>query len=749
MTFFVILLFLSVVVTIALLRRSPPPARNPQALYRQAGSYGQQPWRSERVAPPQPARTNREAPARWMYPGERAVLGPYQIDGGMLYIGEHLPSTGRPYDPDPALIDPRLPVDARNPDHAGTGMPYWPAYSRISPRQRAAYLAWLAGGRRDATYIGYVFLFFYGLERRLLANGAIQSIDPRERDAILHEVERLVQIYGDSASFRGYALRFVDFVRTLYEVPHPPPLEARHETEFPLALRVSLGRFAAAGQAIPGGWCFAWVSFDPEIIFTTPAQRCPKEFRTLFERRFSETFGEGLTVTPGKRMVAAAYTPASEGFRGLLNYRSTLPEIVTLRGPRRKLAKLVAKCTSELDGYSRWLGRHPDGAGTLTAQALLPAILLSDIDGSEASAFLNVALSRLQNASVAMLPTTELFKGSPTKSDVAAVAAILSSRQIGIEPDVNFGAPLPKESGTVVIFRRSSPENSRVRTEYRAAALVMNLAVTVAAADGTIDPTEQTLLASRVESMTHLSDGERERLRAHLRWLTEDRPGIQSLKKRLDALSFEQRYAVADFLISVACADGRIDPAEVKVLEKLFLPLGFDSRDVHRRLHAAMSTSSSEPVVVQQQQPTSGFALPPSKKKKPADGFHLDDARIAQLERETSGVAKMLGDVFAGDEDAEAEVPIADESDVGEAQSIPPEAVGSLSPQLASFARRLAAQAIWPRSELLDIARSLELMPDGALEKLNEAALDAGQDEFAYGDDPVSINQSILEEICS
>ncbi|MGH7329787.1 MAG: tellurite resistance TerB C-terminal domain-containing protein, partial [Polyangiaceae bacterium] len=263
------------------------------------------------------------------------------------------------------------------------------------------------------------------------------------------------------------------------------------------------------------------------------------------------------------------------------------------------------------------------------------------------------------------------------------------------------------------------------------------------------DPTEQTLLASRVESMTHLSDGERERLRAHLRWLTEDRPGIQSLKKRLDALSFEQRYAVADFLISVACADGRIDPAEVKVLEKLFLPLGFDSRDVHRRLHAAMSTSSSEPVVVQQQQPTSGFALPPSKKKKPADGFHLDDARIAQLEREPSGVAKMLGDVFAGDEDADAEVPIADESDVGEAQSIPPEAVGSLSPQLASFARRLAAQAIWPRSELLDIARSLELMPDGALEKLNEAALDAGQDEFAYGDDPVSINQSILEEICS
>jgi len=50
-------------------------------------------------------------------------------------------------------------------------MDYWPSYCEVSPRARAAYLRWLEDGRRDeSTYIGYVFLFFYGLERRLLGD---------------------------------------------------------------------------------------------------------------------------------------------------------------------------------------------------------------------------------------------------------------------------------------------------------------------------------------------------------------------------------------------------------------------------------------------------------------------------------------------------------------------------------------------------------------------------------------------------
>ena len=73
--------------------------------------------------------------------------------------------------PEPALIDPGLSVDTRAPDYAGTKMGYWPSYSSIPADCRAAYLHWLLDGRyAPGAYIGYVFLYFYGLERRLLVD---------------------------------------------------------------------------------------------------------------------------------------------------------------------------------------------------------------------------------------------------------------------------------------------------------------------------------------------------------------------------------------------------------------------------------------------------------------------------------------------------------------------------------------------------------------------------------------------------
>ena len=49
-------------------------------------------------------------------------------------------------------------------------MTYWPSYSEISSAARTAYVDWLASGRRPGAHIGYVFLFFYGIERRVLVD---------------------------------------------------------------------------------------------------------------------------------------------------------------------------------------------------------------------------------------------------------------------------------------------------------------------------------------------------------------------------------------------------------------------------------------------------------------------------------------------------------------------------------------------------------------------------------------------------
>ena len=49
--------------------------------------------------------------------------------------------------------------------------------------------------------------------------------------------------------------------------------------------------------------------------------------------------------------------------------------------------------------------------------------------------------------------------------------------------------------------------------------------------------------------------------------------------------------------------------------------------------------------------------------------------------------------------------------------------------------------------ELADIAADMELMLDGALERVNEAALDAYDNRIADGDDPIEIAQDLMENV--
>ena len=97
----------------------------------------------------------------------------------MIYVGRGLRACREFGGVEPALIDPKLPVDWDDPDVDGDLMSYWPSYSSIEPSSRAAYLEWLSTGRSDPNaYIGYVFLFFYGIERRLLQDAQDDPVSP-------------------------------------------------------------------------------------------------------------------------------------------------------------------------------------------------------------------------------------------------------------------------------------------------------------------------------------------------------------------------------------------------------------------------------------------------------------------------------------------------------------------------------------------------------------------------------------------
>ena len=685
-----------------------------------------------------------------------------EISGGMVYIGSRARATGFEIT-EPCLIDRSLRVGWRRPDWSGSTMGYWPSYDTCAPEARGAYLNWLMGGRREpSASIGYVFLFFYGLERRLLIDLA-KGANDSEVDSLVAEVQRLLGIYGGNRSFRGYATSFLDLISAVRSlegdvepVPWDPDLRG---WELPSALRLGLGRLAADGTPLPVDWALSYLRYHPENGLRTPAQRCESHFDELFRIRYRERYPNGIKMRPPARRISFSYYPASAGFGGTVSAQSDVPDVTSVVGPLNKLKDLGAECTDELDALSRFLGRRPEESATASAVSLLPEVLLATHGGPLVERMKVWVSSALAEALFASVSLDELVQQwSPgreeklAKRDAASLASLLAKLGVGLEPDVRFGASTPKPGSTVVLFPLSEDSSAAPSTAYTAAVSLVHLAALVAAADGTISPSEQHHLAEHVEQVLGLDASERSRLEAHFVLLTSSKPSMAGLKRKVEALSRGERTAVGSFLVDIAAADGVVSPEEISTITKIFRLLELDEADVYGQVHA-LATGDPGPVTARESSPTTRWAIPEAAATSQPGAVRLDHAKVQARLAETAHVAALLTDIFADDD-----VPPASSGGQYTAsprsQGLPPSELAALSSIdgldeiHSALATALAQQSEWQRFAVEDLATSLGLpLLAGAIDVINEAAMDLCGEPLIDGDDPLEINPYALEEV--
>ncbi|MDV6320125.1 TerB N-terminal domain-containing protein [Chromohalobacter sp. HP20-39] len=221
----------------------------------------------------------------WVPAGQPATVHGVTIPGGRLFVGRGLPA-GETYSIEPSLVDPDLPVNLKNPANHEDTLGYWPQYHRISPEARAGYLHFLASDRGDPSVpMGFVFLYFYGLERRLLVDNQAGEVSSAEYEDLIGEVQRLLSVYSHSNSFKGYASHLLDYLamaESSFDTPSTTPVTRERQNGLPSQLLVDLGIFSASHQPIPADWAYAWVIQDPQFRLRTAAERCPDEFKALF-----------------------------------------------------------------------------------------------------------------------------------------------------------------------------------------------------------------------------------------------------------------------------------------------------------------------------------------------------------------------------------------------------------------------------------------------------------------------------------
>jgi hypothetical protein len=690
--------------------------------------------------------------SQWIPKGVSIEIAGSLVTCGLLYVGSSLRTvTG---DNDPCLIDPSKEV-AFAADYHARLMGYWPSYSKISAEARRAYINWLTKGKKDPSAdIGYVFLYFYGLERRIIIDNQLMSDCLTEVDDIVAELRGLLSIYGDrSNSFRRYATGLLDWIAIrftddrMYKALSDDQLldELR-----PQSISLALGQAARDNVSLPAIVALHWARKEVTGSWTTELANNPSQFTANFKRLYRDEYGDGPIIPCSERDLKLVYNPASSSLRTRSVGEQSIDtcgisDIEIPKGTRRQILGILKQ--SCLDPkFIRESGAGDlstlDGASNAIA---LPNAELSDATLKGIDALIEQALA----GPVAMKMESLIDKLDMTSTDNRVEFKSISERlqrySLFILPDVTAGSAVPGLIDDVVIYiAKPLTQSSQQSPKFRAANMALQLASAVAASDGEFSDSEHKHLLGRVKDWSHLGDNQIIHLEAYLYYLRItplklNAVKLNQIKKRIRLLDLGSTRLIAQFIASVAQADGKILPGEMQMLERIYKLLDLDTSLIYSDLHEdAISATSPSSILVTE------------AKSSSADKLELDTTKIAQLQKETDQGYELLASIFSEEDNEE---PTADaaklinetESSERTDQSL----VLGLDSRLSMFLCQLMERPSWSRSEVVVLASELGLMTDGALESINEASYDKLDLPFAEGDDPVEINPDAIRRLRS
>jgi hypothetical protein len=683
----------------------------------------------------------------WIGRDQAAQVAGYDLTGALVYIRIGKP-TKEPHS-EPSLIDPDL--------HVGfsleQGVPplgFTASYAALSGLGRAEYLAWLAGGRTDPHVPReFIRIFLCGIERRLLIDIARDPGLHGEIAAIREAVFDLTVTYqrlmypGFTDELAGILdILELDPVAFVQDPPPPPDIDLMPWTP-PDVLPLGLGCFTSQRTPIPAEWAFAWAWYRPEVPTRTPMHRAPHEYRALFTMLYRQQFKQGIVLRQGKKTLKITATVTNQSIGYVTLDLSHIPDVFARQKPIEDLRLLAIRASTKLDGYSRWIQKNPDDADTLAAIAQYPPELVSQELPAAQEFFLWIT-GHMGDRPYVEFTGADLFEvwsvTAPrrerlTPREAQALGYVFGWFGFGIEPDVRLGKPALHASTPVIVFRRESVEGERryapiptMNSEaFQVAALATHLALALIAVEQVVTPDVLPLVIAELDDLFEMDALEKARLHAYLLLQIEKPLKVTGHKSRIVALSEHQREIVGAFVISVASRHGSISPQIVKLVGQVYAQLGLDRTRVSSDLHAAMTSSA----------PSRARHAGGSKVRTEVQ---LDHGIIARKVREASEVSALLGDVFTDDLDLPALPPVS---------AIDPTSAAGLDPSHSALLRALAGPASRSFDEFARLATTYHLLAAGAIDTLNEAALDLTDSPLIEGGESLAIDQDILQELLS
>ncbi len=727
--------------------------------------------------------TENKEPGRWVGTDETVDVGGIEVKGGFFYVGGRLSGLDG-YGTEPSLVDPTLKIDRDSPDYGGEQVPYGCGYNDMVPESRAAYVEWLAGDRCDpGVHIGYVFLYFNGIERRLLVDDENGAVADDERDALIQELWRLKNLYSYDRYFRGYVASLLSHIWALNhrnDSGRPDSDLLVAEKEFTSAFQFLLSSAVKEGRPVDSELALAWVKTHPDFGLRPPARRCEKEFDALFKLRYRDEFGDGMEIETRKTDLRLCYRPANSSLRGYKGVRLDLPDVSTLKKPVKKLMELAESCTNEIEHFSRFVGKPGNFPDSLYAVSLLPDDLVASVPYARLNRLRDWMETQVSESG-GLVPVKSILRhfgedapGKIDKKQADTLSNITEKAGFGIVPDARFHGTRLDIDGKAVLFAGGHGKGFSPSPTFRKIATILRLGALVARIDEHVDESEVSLLQNLIYENEQLTETEKRSLHAYMYWRLNTPANMSGLKKRLEALDSREKVAVSHILVRVALADGKIAPAEIKQLEKLYVSLGLDrsmvTSDVYTLSSSRMPTtpvreqeaSSPGPFEAPSPVAVSSFSPDPVETAVPTgqqeevfspnpfeapvsaatSSFSLDSSLLKLYEEETRNVQDILETIFVDDDilsergtEAAVDMPHSDDP------------IQRLDMRHRHLYRELVTRESWTCEEIEDVCEDLQLMAEGAVEVINDWAYENFNSPLIEDDDGIAyVNSKMVEE---
>lgn len=721
----------------------------------------------------------------WVEENKRLIIQGRTLKRGFYYYGGKLVMlTG--FGVEPSLVDESLPahpatnLNSTSIPYSDDTLGYWPSYASLSPACRGVYLDWLASERINANMpIGYIFIYFAGFERRVIGNTATGVVSNEEFSAIFKEVVRLNKLYHTQRSFASYSFRFLEYMTLIRPalftsdselISLLPTTEGGSELRF----RYKLAKKVAANSPISASLAWQWLNYSGEYTFKTPATRCEHEFETLFKIIYKDTYPSGLMVKPNKTKLKISYQSASRSISVSELEVNGLPDPSILKAPVKKLITIAEQCNDALDSYSRYLGREGNSKDDISAIILLPKKLIEHISPPIITNFSQWAQSIIKNQN-GLTSTRSLWAhlkeplpNSLTKKHNELLINLAELSGFGLAPDQRYHDARIKPDGNVVIFKGGHGEHFKPSESFNRIKLFLRLGAMVATIDGYVDEYEVNTLMKLINQDSSLNDLEKTSLASYLTWRLNSPTNMAGLKAKLAKFDDQHNSFISRFIISVALANGNIEPSQIKQIEKIYTALGLDKSRVSSAIHYLTSSkkvsshSNPVPALSAKNDINSGKVTNTSPNTRnsnvnanpDSNTFSIDVDVLARHESETEDAKMMLASIFASDEDdwEENMEPDSHEQDTTEPNtaddaSINDSQITGLDKPHSQLYRALTTRSIWSVDEVEALCEPLNLMINGAIETINDWAFDTIDAPVIYEDDEIEVDLEIVEEL--